>query len=909
LGGEEISEAEAWLQAADSGNKNPPPTNMHRTYIEKSRAAEDDRLRNLRRLESRTRQFRTAAAILGVAIIGAIIAVVFAVNESQRAQNNSATAVAVADVAEQNAADANATLTPIQSTLTRAADDIVLANEQVADANATLQPIPPTLTQAAGEINTANESLALAETQVADANATLQPIPPTLTQSAEDIALAADAVSTAQIQIENAESELTSIPPTLEALDSQIAEAEERVEALNLASQALSLGNAATERLNENSIELAALLAIRSLRIDYNTAADTALIRASSRLYTDTLITADAFPLSTAFHADENLIVVGMDDGAVFFYDADTGEVRAINDSEHDVSVSTVGFVPDTMMLITGDEDGRVVFWDAEDADPQETIEVDAGVLSMDFDEDVERLAIGLNNGDVCIIDLDEEDITFCFPTDEESVPSVAFGPNDMLVSAYFDGAAIWDLGSDDAEFVDEYFLHDRGVNAVDVTADGEHILTASSDTKIILWEAETGDIIRVFDDNMSDVTHARFTADEQFIYSASWDGVPRLWNVETGEVVRAFGGHTSIILSMGISEGADQFVTSAEDGTVRLWDANSEFSRGVYLGHDDWVTNLAFSDDGQYLVSSGDQSLRVWDLLAQTQTSFFDAEYEAEGVAFVPNSTQILFDFEDNLAIWDFDNDDLVADEVELPAYAVQLRVTSDGEYFVYQSFPSTEEGDPIYMGFGEFGDDNLEVFVDTEEDSITGFDVALDENIVVWIENFETIVMYDIDEQDVVNRLGLDTPEDLWWVAITPDATLLMLGTQTGTTLFVDTNTGDILATIEDAHSAPTRSMRISPDGQWGVSTSEDQSVILWNLTTLSQERVYTNHSGWVLDAVFSPDSSLVASSGADETVQVWTVSVEDLIADVCSQLARDLTPQERLRFSIMDDAPTCQ
>ncbi|MEL6310719.1 MAG: WD40 repeat domain-containing protein, partial [Chloroflexota bacterium] len=75
------------------------------------------------------------------------------------------------------------------------------------------------------------------------------------------------------------------------------------------------------------------------------------------------------------------------------------------------------------------------------------------------------------------------------------------------------------------------------------------------------------------------------------------------------------------------------------------------------------------------------------------------------------------------------------------------------------------------------------------------------------------------------------------------------------------------------------------------------------------LSQERVYTNHSGWVLDAVFSPDSSLVASSGADETVQVWTVSIEDLIADVCNELARDLTPQERLRFSIMDDEATCQ
>lgn len=72
LAGEEIPEAEVWLAAADNQNKEPQPTQLHRDYIARSRAAEDERHENLRRLKSRTTQFRRAALVLGVAIVVAI---------------------------------------------------------------------------------------------------------------------------------------------------------------------------------------------------------------------------------------------------------------------------------------------------------------------------------------------------------------------------------------------------------------------------------------------------------------------------------------------------------------------------------------------------------------------------------------------------------------------------------------------------------------------------------------------------------------------------------------------------------------------------------------------------------------------------------------------------------------------
>jgi WD40 repeat protein len=52
---------------------------------------------------------------------------------------------------------------------------------------------------------------------------------------------------------------------------------------------------------------------------------------------------------------------------------------------------------------------------------------------------------------------------------------------------------------------------------------------------------------------------------------------------------------------------------------------------------------------------------------------------------------------------------------------------------------------------------------------------------------------------------------------------------------------------------------------------------------------------HDGDVASAAFSPDGKYVVSASLDGTARVWVYQTDDLIADACSHLTRNLTHAE--------------
>lgn len=917
LTGEGIPEAENWLAEADNQNKKPQATKYHRNYIARSRAAEDERQGNLHRLESRTTQFRRAAVILGVSIVVAVIAVFFAIQESTQAQNSAATAVIQADVAatsvadanvqladaEQRVDDANATLAPIPPILTQSANDIASANQLVEDANATLTPIPPTLTQAADDVALANEQLLNAEQQVADANATLAPIPPTLTQAADDIASANQLVSTAESQIIFVEEQLTAVPPTLEALDLQISEAEARVESLNLAAQALELGAAAGERLNEGNSELAALLAIRSLEIAYNPGADNALVSASNRLFTETLITPETgFFSHGSISGNGNLVILGYEDGRVSFWDIKTGKMRDAEDSHRDY-VTVSAFTPDSEMAITADDGGDIILWDAISGEALESLNVGAGVTILDVSADGERLAAGLDDGYFCIIEIKDMQEEYCVDTEDTIVYGLAFSPDgDYLTATFSVGADLWELGRNDAEFIGYYGDHRFITLDVAYSPDGDYIVTASDDETMILWDIDTGDEIMRFGANTNRITHVEFTDDGRYLVSASIDGTPRMWDVETGQVLRSFGGHTNGASNISVTDDGRSVLSVSYDNTARIWNSDLSVSQGVFYGHDDWVTDLAFSPDGQYLASaSNDSTIRIWEIESNTLFDVLGTDgYLSEGITYLPDGSGILFDFDDKLYQWQIGDDDMREYE-DLPAYPDKIRLTGDGEYAVIRTVG--EEDD--YVGYLNLEEEEFEIVASAFIQDVA---VAQNRNIMAWVDDYTSIVLYDIDTDTEITRFDItDFGEGIVVLAISPDADVVMIGSFDGLIAFVDATSGTTLSESRE-HTTEVSSIVISPDGLFAVSGGLDDRVILWDMQTQSSLRTYNNHTSWVYEAIFSPDGSRIASSGVDRTVQVWFTGLDDLIAGVCTNLSRDFTDAERVRFGITDTEPTC-
>ena len=59
------------------------------------------------------------------------------------------------------------------------------------------------------------------------------------------------------------------------------------------------------------------------------------------------------------------------------------------------------------------------------------------------------------------------------------------------------------------------------------------------------------------------------------------------------------------------------------------------------------------------------------------------------------------------------------------------------------------------------------------------------------------------------------------------------------------------------------------------WILSSSDDQTIRVWNWQSRGCISVLTGHSHYVMCAQFHPSEDMVVSASLDQTVRVWDIS----------------------------------
>lgn len=197
-------------------------------------------------------------------------------------------------------------------------------------------------------------------------------------------------------------------------------------------------------------------------------------------------------------------------------------------------------------------------------------------------------------------------------------VRSVDVSPDgERILTGSFDySARLWDAG--DQSEVKILDLHEGPVTSVGFSPDGVHGLTTSDDFTAIFWNLDTGEMVQRLKGHKHKVMTSAFSRDGRRVVTGSWDNTARVWDVASGE--------TQVVLSTNGPVNAvaffddDRFIaTGGHHPVIEIWNAETGDIAGKLEGHRAGITALRVSPDGTYALSSSiDKTIMLWDLQSQ---------------------------------------------------------------------------------------------------------------------------------------------------------------------------------------------------------------------------------------------------------------------------------------------------
>ncbi|MCZ8121511.1 MAG: hypothetical protein O9295_26540 [Microcystis sp. LE18-22.4A] len=416
---------------------------------------------------------------------------------------------------------------------------------------------------------------------------------------------------------------------------------------------------------------------------------------------------------------------------------------------------------------------------------------------------------------------------------------------------------------------------HTGNVNSVTFSPDGQLIASASADRTIRLWSRE-GEEIKILNGHKDWVRDVCFSPDGQLIASASADRTIRLWSREGEEIKIAPMEHQDRVNSISFSPDGKIIVSSSDDHTIKLWDINRDLSEEISVslrqtffkhaldhqdGHSGSVNSAIFSPPNirygihdQIIASaSDDETIKLWSLDGKCLATLKGHQGIVRWATFSQNG-QLLASASDDytVKIWGID---------------YTLVTNSDGK-------TDCKINGTLLT--------NLQGHHDWVWD--VNFSFISDSKLLASASDDNSIKLWNLDVQFPQNMQAHQ--EKVWAVSFSSDSQFLATASSDKTVKIWNLEEKKLLKTL-DEHTDWVWAVNFSPDGKFLASGGGDKSLKIWkvgeSISEISliediniQNHKYTNyaHKDCICCVKFSPNSQLLASASADNTIKLWDI-----------------------------------
>ncbi len=458
---------------------------------------------------------------------------------------------------------------------------------------------------------------------------------------------------------------------------------------------------------------------------------------------------------------------------------------------------------------------------------------------------------------------------------------------------------------------------HDFLLTSAEFSPDGAHVVTASFDTSVRMWNVETGDLERLFTGHTVQVNSARFSPDGQRVISACWDGTARIWDAGSGKQLFVLRDHRSVVDHAAFNPDGGLALTTSRDGQARIWDARTGMLK-VRLPHTGWVPFAAFSPDGRRVVTaSHDGTAGVWNVEGELLARLEGNGLWVTHALFSPDGRLVATASIDGTAkVWDASTDREISTlrghrggihTVEFdPEGGRILTSSADGTARIWDAASGRElsvlSGHEDWVTTARFSPDGAMALTASRDRTARLWDAETGREIVVLLGHSDHVVsaVFGRDGRKVLTA-SWDATARIWdapskddlaaarrsrdWggaTAFSSDGSKVVVYNRGPTADVFEAAGGRLLAEMK-GHEGWVVHAGFSPDDRRIVTTSFDNTARIWDVATGVKQVDLKGHTGWVDSASFSADGEKVVTSSRDFTAKVWDSRTGALIKDL--------------------------
>jgi WD40 repeat protein len=413
----------------------------------------------------------------------------------------------------------------------------------------------------------------------------------------------------------------------------------------------------------------------------------------------------------------------------------------------------------------------------------------------------------------------------------------------------------------------------------------GKMIASGSECGNILVWDVETGEIIKTLVGHTLTSMDVAFHPQDLLLASSSCDTSIKLWDLTTGECIRTLAEHTQFAFSVNFNPLGDQLVSSSFDTSIKIWDVASGLCLQTMQEHSRATVEAFFSPDGRQIISaSQDLTLRIWEqlqcniwqctkVLSGHRNNIWSIALDSKGRKLASG------DLNGVLKIWDMKSLQCSRTLLSESRAFRALAFHPTGDLLV-----SSREDRQIYLW--NINNGNCLSKTTAHQMAVWKITFLSEGQLLASCSMDGTIKLWNVVKNESLEGRSqpLQTSSTfILTIACHPRSEILASGTPEASIYFWNYRTGLLIGKLEQnqlGNNINILDLAFHPSGRWLAIASFDPDIRIWDMETGKSYQMLKGHThqNWTVN--FQPQGDLLASGGEDYTVRIWHIHTGECI-----------------------------